>query len=196
MDEPQGFLAIWSDVSGGDRTDYLHWLTREHIEERLSVPGFLSARVFCARRDDVNRYFILYDLREPGVVGSAPYLERLNSPKPWSQRIMTRITNFKRGGGKVVSRSGFGMGGLALPVVAAKEAAPAWSAPRPDLVCRISVLATDLGQTTIATAEKKLRGGDDSFAGLTVLEGFDEAALLRTAADAIAPEIYELIFVK
>ncbi len=34
-----GFLGIWSDVAAQDETDYLHWLTREHTEERLGVPA-------------------------------------------------------------------------------------------------------------------------------------------------------------
>jgi len=42
----QGFLAIWSDVEPAGETDYLHWLTREHVQERLSVPGFRAVRIF------------------------------------------------------------------------------------------------------------------------------------------------------
>ena len=37
---PRGMLAIWSDVAPEAATDYLHWLTREHAEERGSTPGF------------------------------------------------------------------------------------------------------------------------------------------------------------
>ena len=37
----EGFLAIWSDISQENETDYLHWFSREHAIERLSVPGFL-----------------------------------------------------------------------------------------------------------------------------------------------------------
>ena len=39
-----GFLAIWSDVFADEETDYLHWLTREHAQERLGVPGFRTAQ--------------------------------------------------------------------------------------------------------------------------------------------------------
>src|SRR5687767_1087406 len=72
-----GFLGIWSDVAPQDETDYLHWLTREHTEERLGVPGFLNVRVFRARSAEHRRYFILYGLESPDVMASAPYLARL-----------------------------------------------------------------------------------------------------------------------
>jgi len=35
-----GFLAIWSDVPAEQETDDLHWMTREHAQERLAIPGF------------------------------------------------------------------------------------------------------------------------------------------------------------
>ncbi|MGY4434241.1 hypothetical protein ACVWWO_006718 [Bradyrhizobium sp. F1.13.1] len=63
-----GFLAIWSDVEAHDLTDYRHWLTREHTTERVTTKGFLGSRVFRAARDDINRFFILYELETPEVL--------------------------------------------------------------------------------------------------------------------------------
>ncbi|RPI34160.1 MAG: hypothetical protein EHM67_14730, partial [Hyphomicrobiaceae bacterium] len=91
-----GFLAIWSDVRIEQETDYLHWLTREHTSERLSVDGFLRVRVYRSLEADLRRYFIHYELQSPDVVGSAAYLARLNAPTPWSQRIMPILGNFVR----------------------------------------------------------------------------------------------------
>ena len=68
-----GFLAIWSDVTRERETDYLHWLTREHTSERLGVDGFLSVSVYRARRPDVCRYFIHYEL----AVAQRPRQQRL-----------------------------------------------------------------------------------------------------------------------
>ncbi len=195
---PQGFLAIWSDIASDHETDYLHWLTREHIAERLSVPGFLNARVFRALLPEAGRYLILYDLRDETVVGSEPYLARLNTPTPWSQRTMKRLSNFRRGGGRVHSINGAGRGGFIAP------AEITLSPPRddlrtgalPDRICRVSVLDTDISRTGIATAEKHLRSGDRSFERLVLVEGLDETAVstavsrLRLAETAI----YELVF--
>lgn len=181
MSEPQGFLAIWSDVSDSNRTDYLHWLTREHVEERLAVPGFETARVFRARREDVNRYLILYELRDAGVLGSAPYLARLNNPTPWSNRIMGKLTNFKRGGGRVQFQIGSGHGGFLAPIIlqpsALRKALNLQKLALPDRICSISFMETDIAGTEIATVEKALRKNDQTFIGLMLFEGIDDEAL-------------------
>ena len=105
-----GFLAIWSDVEAHDLTDYRHWLTREHTTERVTTKGFRGVRVFRAARDDINRFFILYELDAPEVLDGEAYLARLNAPTPWSQRIMPKLSNFMRGGGIMVARAGRGEG--------------------------------------------------------------------------------------
>jgi len=113
-----GFLAIWSDIEAAAETDYLHWMTREHARERVSIPGFLAMRFFRALHTDARRYMMLYELASPDVVGGADYLARLNNPTPWTQRIMPQLGNFVRGGGRVVAASGTGQGGFvaALPL--------------------------------------------------------------------------------
>jgi hypothetical protein len=181
MSYANGFLAIWSDIPSEAETDYLHWLTREHIEERLAVPGFLGVRVFRARLDGIRRYLIIYDLQDGAVLASAPYLSRLNHPTPWSQRIMPQLSNFRRGGGRVLWKAGHGQGGF----IAALTFEPGIDLPRgleklvaADRICTISCFQTDLGSSTIGTAEKHLRAGDEIFAGLIVLEGLDEKALI------------------
>jgi hypothetical protein len=90
---------------GCDRLGAL-WMTREHSSERVGVEGFLGCRIFRALGTTVHRYFILYDLERPEVVGGPQYLARLNAPTPWSQRIMLRLRNFGRGGGRVVATAG------------------------------------------------------------------------------------------
>ncbi len=44
--EGSGFLAIWSDLSPEDETDWAHWMTREHSIERVSIQGFSACRIF------------------------------------------------------------------------------------------------------------------------------------------------------
>jgi hypothetical protein len=67
-----GFLAIWSDVSAAQETDYLHWLTREHTQERLGVQGFLAVRVFKALLEEVNRFLIVYELESEAALAGSP----------------------------------------------------------------------------------------------------------------------------
>jgi hypothetical protein len=182
----RGFLAIWSDVTRERETDYLHWLTREHTSERLGVSGFRCVSVFRARRQDVCRYFIHYQLASPDVLASDAYLERLNAPTPWTQRIMPTLGQFARGGGRVIAEAGQGHG-CVLSVAKLDHGAPACDL---GLVERIAAsdrivaarwLETDAGRTNIATREKGMRTGDNSFAGLVLIEGFDEPAVVATA---------------
>src|SRR5207244_2993790 len=80
-----GYLAIWSDLTPEDETDWAHWITREHAAERVGVYGFLACRIFRALGISVNRYFILYELEDERVVGGADYLARATSPPPGPQ---------------------------------------------------------------------------------------------------------------
>jgi hypothetical protein len=197
-----GFLAIWSDVPAEHETDYLHWLTREHTCERLGVEGFLGVRVYRALRRDLCRYFIHYELTSSVVLSRAAYLERLNAPTPWSQRIMPTLGNFARGGGRVVTEAGKGHG----YVLAAIKLDPLPEDIRDDRLASIAtsdriiaarLLETDLDRTSIATREKGLRAGDQVFAGLLLIEGLDELAVSAAAAcHGLDPpsELYAQIF--
>jgi len=177
-----GFLAIWSDVPPEDETDWAHWMTREHSVERVSIEGFLACRIFRALGATVNRYFILYDLEKPDTVGGAEYLARLHAPTPWSQRMMPRLRNFARGGGRVISTAGIGQGGLMATIRLDTE--PEWEAgalcrelASMDRVAAARVMLTDLVQTSIQTREKSMRSKDGTFAGLLVIEGLDEISI-------------------
>src|SRR5437879_13329113 len=106
MTASEGFLVIWSDVAASEETNYLHWLTREHTAERVSVPGFLGVRVFRARIPEHRRYFIVYRLEHPDVVASERYLARLNGPSEWSRRIMPVLPSVVLGCGRCVAGAG------------------------------------------------------------------------------------------
>ena len=176
-----GYLAIWSDLAPEDETDWAHWMTREHSLERVGIPGFLACRIFRALGTTVNRYFILYELEQPETVGGPEYLARLNAPTPWSQRIMPRLRNFARGGGRVVASAGFGQGGVlaALPLTIEEgdQARLLNELSGMDRIAAIRILRTDLEQTSIKTTEKSLRARDESFAGLLLIEGLDETSV-------------------
>jgi hypothetical protein len=191
-----GFLAIWSDVAPEQETDYLHWLTREHTQERVSIPGFLGVRVFRSRAAGVRRYFILYTLTQSGVMGSEAYVERLNAPTPWSQRIMPILGNFRRGGGTVTARLGSGFGALVAPVLlegdeAAQAPARATALAGRDRIIAVSLLAVDGAGTGIQTNEKTLRTGDRSFDTLMLAEAVDAEALTAALGGT---ELFDQIF--
>lgn len=195
-----GFLAIWSDVDPADETDYLHWLTREHVQERLSVPGFLAARVFRAEAGDRGRFLIFYRLRDAGVIGSEAYLARLNAPTPWSQKIMPKLKNFMRGGGSILHEHG-GEGGFAAPVLFARGALPGYreaavEIARADRMAATRIFEVDRASSEIGTNEKAIRAGDRSFEAMLLLEALDEKFLAQGLAVMEAEDraIYHQIF--
>jgi hypothetical protein len=205
-----GFLAIWSDIAPEIETDYLHWLTREHTTERVSIPGFLAVRVFRALHLNINRFFILYELDAPDVVGSAAYLARLNAPTPWSKRMMPNLGNFVRGGGCMLASFGPGQGGFVCPIPLTDPLPP--DAVRAlakladlDRVAAVRAFETDDAQSSIGTNEKSMRASDSSFATLVVIEALDEAALANAlealhgapmllSAATREPQLYSSLF--
>lgn len=192
-----GFLAIWSDVEAGDLTDYRHWLTREHTTERVTTKGFLASRVFRADREDINRFFILYELAAPEVLDGDAYLARLNAPTPWSKRIMPLLGNFIRGGGTMIARAGRGEGATIVPLrietlpKQPEQLAQALAAC--DGIAAVQIGATDEARTSVPTVEKGMRRNEGFFAGLLIIEALDAAA----AQDAcrklkkIAPDLVD-----
>ena len=159
-DKHTGFLAIWSDVTAEQETDYLHWLTREHTTERLSVDGFAGVRVYRSLQGDVRRYFTRYDLRTPAVLASEAYLARLNAPTPWTQRIMRIVGNFARGGGRVLAEAGVGRGSILAAFKLdgqsfASPAATVLSIVAQDRIARAELLETDAEGTSIKDATRR-----------------------------------------
>src|SRR4051794_25759557 len=160
-----GFLAIWSSIEPALETDYLHWMTREHAVERVSIPGFLGVRMFRARRDGERRYLIVYRLADPGVVASEAYLARLNAPTAWTSRVMPNLGRFVRGGGRVVAERGSGRAGVVLPIACGAAAVRTASAAldriaATDRVVSARLLEVDTGGSSLATTEKSMRTGD------------------------------------
>ena len=189
----EGYLAIWSDLAPEDETDWAHWITREHAAERVGIDGFLACRIFRALGAAVNRYFILYELANEKVVGSADYLARLNAPTPWSQRTMPKLANFARGGGRIAASAGLGQGGIVAPL--RLDVVPSWDAAAIarelaglDRIVAARVLLTDAAQTSIKTREKGMRSNDGSFTALVLVEGLDETAV-RNALHHLRPSL-------
>ncbi len=206
MKTGKGFLVISSDVEHEDETDYLHWLTREHAQERLRIPGFLSVHVFRADVAGAARFLIFYRLTDAAVVASEPYLQRLNAPSEWSRRIMPKLSNFVRGGGHIIHEAGQGEGEgtcvAPLPFDAAdleRYRAAADQAVARNRMVAARIFEVDLTMSAVPTKEKAMRQGDSSFSAMLLLEGLDERAVaaasetLRAGA-ANGAGIYRQVF--
>ncbi|HXG04754.1 MAG TPA: hypothetical protein VNO23_15230 [Candidatus Binatia bacterium] len=88
-------LAIWFDVAPADRAELDAWYARQHLPERLSVPGFLRGRRYAATGGGTG-FFTLYEVRDHGVLSSAAYLERLNNPTDWTRKVLPTFRGMVR----------------------------------------------------------------------------------------------------
>ena len=87
----QGVLVNWGGVDAEQEDDYNMWHSREHMPERLAVPGFRRGRrgIAVDGTPETLKYFMMYEAVDANVFASAPYLARLNDPTPWTRRILS-----------------------------------------------------------------------------------------------------------
>lgn len=104
-------IASWSHVDMEARPRVRDWHTREHIPERLCLPGFLRARRYCGV-GDAGAFFILYDAADLRALTSTAYLARLNDPTPWTRRSVVELKRSVRGVCRVIFSRGSGVGGV------------------------------------------------------------------------------------
>jgi len=112
----QGVLAIWHDLKPSTELDFQEWHFRQHMMERLSIPGFLLGSRFVSvdSNSTVNStplVFNYYITESPEVLTCDHYLKLLNNPTEWSTRVMPTLQNVARSAGRVVASAGNGQGG-------------------------------------------------------------------------------------
>ncbi len=106
-------VAIWNDISPEKREDFFEWHPREHMVERLGIPGFLRGRR-CVAVDPGTEFLTLYEVRDASVLTSEAYLQRLTNPTPWSTATLPGFCNNVRGACRIEHSDGYAMGGFVL----------------------------------------------------------------------------------
>lgn len=104
-------VAIWNDILPESRDDFFEWHPREHMVERLGIPGFLRGRRYIATDGSVE-FLTLYEVSQPQVLGSDVYLGRVTNPTPWSARVLPAFRNNVRGACQLLLSAGHAMGGF------------------------------------------------------------------------------------
>lgn len=118
-------LVIWNGIAPEGEAEYYRWHDREHIPERLSIPGYRRGRrlIHTTRPRD---YLTLYETDGTHVFRSAAYRSQLAYPTPWSQAISRHFRGMVRQVFRIVLASGRGEGGILLAVrLALRPAQPA-----------------------------------------------------------------------
>jgi hypothetical protein len=108
-----GVVAIWHDILPEAKQEYYEWHGREHLPERVGIPGFRRGRRYVAL-EGAPEFFTLYEADSAEVLDGLDYLNRLNAPTEWTRRIMPSFRNFARSICRVLVTSGTGSGGVML----------------------------------------------------------------------------------
>lgn len=163
-DKTRGILCIWTDIEPEHDLDFNRWYDREHMQERVAIPGFQSARRFAAVGDCPRAYLALYYTESLDVFRSQPYRNAFTNQTAWSRENFTRMRGTQRRVGCLSVEAGAGEGGsLALFVVpqamfeqagmTAQLQRALTALPGHDHVIRATLLETDAGLSTPVTAD-------------------------------------------
>lgn len=93
-----GLLLTMTEVPPELDAEFNDWYDREHLPERLAIPGFVSARRWQTDlKPGAGKYLATYELESAAVLESPPYLAKFrDAPTPWTTRMLGACTVFGR----------------------------------------------------------------------------------------------------
>lgn len=186
-----GELLVWTDVEAAHEADFNKWYDREHMDERVAIPGFVNARRF-QRIGGGRKYLALYRTQSLAVFDSDAYRRAFDHQTQWSLENFKRMREAVRCVGAVAHEAGAGRGGflglIELPAEIAR-ALPAvleQAASRDGMISGY-VLAPDmrLSKPLPGASVKPIAGP------LLLLEGTTKSAVsdaVQQATRALGPE--------
>lgn len=191
-----GAVTIWHDLLPQAKDAFYEWHDREHMPERVGIPGFRRGRRYIALLG-TPEYFNLYEADSPEVLSGQDYLNRLNAPTPWTRELVLSFRDVTRAICRVVYSAGVGQGGCMLTLrfdVPPASASALSDLLRQQILPRVADLngvvgvhlcrADDAG-SRIETAEKKARNQETRVPSwIALVEGISAAAV-QAGADLI-----------
>ncbi len=199
-----GAVCIWHDLVPEATDEFYQWHNREHMPERVGIPGFLRGRRYIAVAG-APAYFNLYEAESAEVLGGKDYLDRLNAPTAWTKRVVPSFRRVSRSICRVVFSEGVGQGGFMLTqrfeLAAADQASTAETLrmrllpPQAERigVAGVHLCLADQAISRIETAERQARADATAIPGCIVLvEGTSEACV-RDAGESLADEVRALL---
>ncbi len=189
-------LVLWSDTLPEADAAWRAWHVREHMPDRMMVPGIELGRRYLDRTRKRHQTFMMYEAREIEVFQSPAYLAQMNNPSAETRRLLPSIRNILRGVCRVVASEGAGIGeSLATVRLVLQEpdggvtpgtARELVEAAVDQLgVTQSHIAVVDREVTGIPTTEQKLRhDADDALDAVLLLEGARRSDL-TAAIDAL-----------
>jgi hypothetical protein len=191
----QAALAMWWDMAPEVRFEFEDWHSHEHFPERLSVPGFQRATRWTSSTGGEG-IFVMYELDAHATLSSVAYLQHLNTPTPWSTRMMPHHRHMVRSQCHVLASFGGSVARHAFTVRLSPKAGcadalqAALKSLGQSLVMRPGIAGLHLlkhqSPAIAQTTEQKMRGGDQVADWVLVVCGYELQALEALAKDALS----------
>ena len=108
----KGMLLTSMDVDAAHEADFNRWYDREHLEERVSIPGFIEARRYVAVEGSMPKYLSPYSTETFEVLESPAYRKALANQTDWSKENIGRFKNMIRGVARITISHGNGRGAV------------------------------------------------------------------------------------
>ncbi|MGY4828470.1 hypothetical protein ACVNIS_07830 [Sphaerotilaceae bacterium SBD11-9] len=185
-------MLLTFDIAPEAIPEHDDWHTHEHLPERLGIPGFLRGTRWVADGGGTGPgYCVLYEVAQLATLASAAYLERLNHPSPWTQKMMPHYRGMTRGLCEVAHSHGLGSGHFGLlvrfkPADGAVAALDAWLGAEllPLLTQQPGLGGAHLlrsGMAAAMTSEQRIRGADAGVDWAVLVTGYQSEALQHLA---------------
>ena len=106
----KGMLLTSMNIDAEHEADFNRWYDREHLEERVAIPGFMEARRYVADEGSMPKYLSLYSTETFEVLDSPAYRNALANQTDWSKANLARFKNMIRSVARITISRGTGRG--------------------------------------------------------------------------------------
>jgi hypothetical protein len=192
----RGIVAIWHDIVLEGQSEFYEWHNREHMPERMGIPGFRRGRRYVALHG-TPQFFCFYEGDDLNVVAGPEYLQRLNNPSQWTRKMMPYFRNMSRSVCNLRYSEGAGEGGF----VATKRFSA--SSKNEDALCDtvlprvgkapgivgVHLCVADGTASNIPTKEKTFRTATDMCPPHVVMIEGSSASFVRAAGETLLSEL-------
>jgi hypothetical protein len=192
----KGMLITLTEVKSRDESDFNEWYNREHIDERVNLPGFHRARRYVAVKGS-PKYLATYECDTVDDLATPSYLRLLANQTAWSQAVMARFTHFNRLTLRIQVDLTHGVGGAVtcmrfVPDVRKRNALADWleRTALPRAIARAGMLGACAAENDVdvANAPVQDKSMDHPKAldaeWVVLLEGADASSTAAAARDA------------
>ena len=197
----KGMLVNFMDVDPAVEQDFNRWYDKEHVAERVAIPGFLEARRYVAQpapsESAPPKYLALYTTETFETLTSPAYRQALQNQTEWSMRHIPNFRNPTRALVRITASRGQGRGGaLAFlrlrPAEGSEDGLRAAIMERlPKVADRDGVISAHLLESDAELSKPLVRpeaappGAGDWY---VLVDGTDPEAVRRAAEEAFGPQ--------